>query len=228
MGDNYGNIKIKVGVGLAILAVIASAAFVAFTLPAPQSDEETPVIPPAGPITITGEMVCLPHSGGGEMQTMECAFGLKDTEGRYFALADTDPAYTNVSNAPMGTPVSVEGTFRLKTAPDNYVSLGVIEVKKITPATATTPNEIRVSGKIICLPHKGDGPTTLECRYGIETVDGTNYALDLQSITLGEPLEVGETVTLEGRMTPIELISSDMWQAYDIKGILSVHAEIKG
>ncbi len=38
-------------------------------------------------------------------------------------------------------------------------------------------NETTLTGKITCLPHKGDGPHTMECAFGLVTTDGNHYAL---------------------------------------------------
>jgi hypothetical protein len=75
----------------------------------------------------------LPHLDQTGSQTLECAFGLQDENGTYFALTDTDPQYRNVSQ-PMGVPVEVTGVF---TASENtkYQSVGVIEVNSITQIT---------------------------------------------------------------------------------------------
>ena len=88
---------------------------------------------PAAPkeITITGEMVCLPHRNTSGPQTLECAFGLKSNGGKYYALRDSDPEYSNISSASMGEQVTVNGTF---TSQNNskYQDIGIILVDSIT------------------------------------------------------------------------------------------------
>ncbi len=81
--------------------------------------------------TITGQIVCLPHKNPGEMQTLECAFGLIDPQGMYYSLRDGDPEYKNISSAPMQVPVEVKGKY---TPGENnlYQSVGVIDVESIT------------------------------------------------------------------------------------------------
>ena len=88
-------------------------------------------VPPVGPITIEGMMVCLPHKNTEGPQTLECAFGLQDDNGRYFALSDTDPSYNNISDVPMNTRVKVDGNFKLRTG-SSYKDIGVIEVVGVT------------------------------------------------------------------------------------------------
>lgn len=87
-------------------------------------------VPNEGEIKIQGNIVCLPHKDTDGPQTMECAFGLKDDQGRYFGLRDTDPTYKNISG--VGTDVRVEVTGNFTPQDDSkYQSLGVIEVKSL-------------------------------------------------------------------------------------------------
>lgn len=87
-------------------------------------------VPPVGPISIEGTMVCLPHRDTEGPQTLECALGLQDDTGRYFALKDTDPSYGNVSGVGVDMRVTVEGAFKLHLG-SKYQDVGVIEVTKI-------------------------------------------------------------------------------------------------
>lgn len=77
-----------------------------------------------------GEMVCLPHKNQSGPQTLECAFGLKDTKGTYYSLSDTDPNYKNVSGVPMGKMVEVRGKF-IPREDTKYQSVGIVEVESI-------------------------------------------------------------------------------------------------
>jgi hypothetical protein len=88
-------------------------------------------IPSAGDIKISGHIVCLPHKDTSGPQTLECAFGLRDGDGRYFALRDSDPTYKNISGVGTESRVEIEGKF---TPQDDskYQSIGVIEVNKLT------------------------------------------------------------------------------------------------
>ena len=55
----------------------------------------TPEAPVSGPITVNGEITCLPKKGTGS-QTMECAIGLKGVDGRHYGLKGLfkfDPGY---------------------------------------------------------------------------------------------------------------------------------------
>lgn len=66
--------------------------------------------PASGPITVNGEITCLPKKGTGS-QTRECAIGLKDFDGRYYGLKDLfkfDPEYKFSVG---GLRVEVSGSF---------------------------------------------------------------------------------------------------------------------
>lgn len=57
---------------------------------APQTAVKEPpvneVMVPAGTATLTGEVICLPHKDTSGPHTLECAFGLRTTDGLNFAL----------------------------------------------------------------------------------------------------------------------------------------------
>lgn len=93
---------------------------------------------------------------------------------------------------------------------------------RVTPQDS--PSDVTLTGTYTCLPKKDTGgPVTLECAFGLQK-DGEYYALDLSSIpTVDYPaLNGGEEITVEGTLVPIEMISSDRWQTYIVKGIVSV------
>jgi hypothetical protein len=92
-------------------------------------------IPPAlGPITISGEMTCLPKVGAGA-QTLECAIGLEATDGNNYGLKNlfnVDPEYSFSRD---GLRVEVSGTLLEEEmqGPDGnrYDIVGVIDVTSI-------------------------------------------------------------------------------------------------
>jgi hypothetical protein len=61
---------------------------------------------------------------------MECAYGLRDNDGKYYSLKDTDPNYANIMNAPMNVAVTVTGSLTLQ-EDTKYQSVGVISVVSI-------------------------------------------------------------------------------------------------
>ncbi len=93
--------------------VLITGIILAFTIGPKKAGPEHPLVPvdEAGEIVVHGEMVCLPHKNTDGPQTLECAFGLKGTNGHYYALRDSDPTYKNISNVQMGIEVEVTGTF---------------------------------------------------------------------------------------------------------------------
>lgn len=95
---------------------------------------EQSISPASGTITISGEMTCLTKTGQGT-QTMECAMGLKGTDGRHYGLKNLfklDPEYKFSVG---GLQVEVSGTFSPEEikGPDGnkYDVVGIIDVTSI-------------------------------------------------------------------------------------------------
>lgn len=87
------------------------------------------------------------------------------------------------------------------------------------------PSRATIFGTFTCLPHRDtSGPQTMECAFGIQE-DGTgdHYAVNTQlmSSTDWQQIPNGQRVEVEGVMVPIENLSTNMWQKYDIVGIIS-------
>ncbi len=84
--------------------------------------------------------------------------------------------------------------------------------------------QAELSGTYVCLPHKyTDGTQTDECAAGIQTQNDEYYALDLALLSQGAPeLSIGDNISANGTITPIELLSTNHWQQYNIEGIFSV------
>lgn len=85
------------------------------------------------------------------------------------------------------------------------------------------PKRVTMEGEIVCLPNKNTkGPQTLECAYGIKTNDGNYYSLDTYPMSATPPkYNVGDRIKANGVLVPIEQISTDTWDKYNIKGIFS-------
>ena len=104
-----------------------------------QSLSQTPAPSPDGsPITIRGEITCLPKKGSGP-HTLECAIGLRGEDGSHYALKnlfDHDPDYHFSTT---GMQVEVAGIFRAKEASgpggSSYDVAGVIEIISIREDT---------------------------------------------------------------------------------------------
>ena len=90
-----------------------------------------------------------------------------------------------------------------------------------TPAS-TVPRQITLEGEVVCLPHKDTtGPQTLECSIGIKDAGGDYYSLDTDSLSSLPEYKNGDKIRGTGLYTPIENLSSDHWQKYNVKGIFS-------
>jgi hypothetical protein len=80
-------------------------------------------------IVLSGEIACLPHKPTAGPQTLECAFGLKTDDSRYFALHNVPPPQAQTA---VGTRVTVHGV--LNTDIDNiYDIAGTINVTSLSP-----------------------------------------------------------------------------------------------
>lgn len=94
---------------------------------------------------------------------------------------------------------------------------------------APLPAVTEIVGTAECLPHRGVAPgqpTTMECAFGVKADDGTRYAVDLAGAGEGAMVDfqIGKRVRISGTMVPVEVLSSDHWRIYDIRGILRVEA----
>lgn len=78
-------------------------------------------------VTITGEVVCLPHKNTKGPITLECAFGLK-SEGKYYSLSDPAMKYLDL---PMGTPITISGKLTKDVSPV-YDTVGKIEITSVS------------------------------------------------------------------------------------------------
>ncbi len=80
------------------------------------------------------------------------------------------------------------------------------------PAAGT---QVRLSGEIVCLPHKNTGgPQTLECAYGLHTDDNRYFAL--LYTTLPDQTNPGGRVEVMGTLT------AGSSSVYDIAGTIKI------
>lgn len=89
---------------------------------------------------------------------------------------------------------------------------------------AMISRRVTLTGRQVCLPHRDTmGPQTLECAMGIQTNDGKYYALDFTLMSQIPPtIQNGKTFTASGLLTPVQMLSTDQWQKYNMEGIFSV------
>jgi hypothetical protein len=117
----------------------------------------------------------------------------------------------------IGLALLVAGFFAL----NNYI----YKEKQADPSEQSfEPYRATLSGEYGCLPHKDTrGPQTDECMGGIRTESGEYYAVDTNLMSqMHAPLEIGQYITGNGLVTPIERLSSDHWQKYEVEGIFSI------
>lgn len=83
------------------------------------------------PVTVSGTLTCLPHKNAGEVITLECAYGVKDSKGEYYAL--NDPEMERLSSLNFNVPVTIGGTLDTSTAASSkYDIQGTITVTSAT------------------------------------------------------------------------------------------------
>lgn len=85
------------------------------------------------------------------------------------------------------------------------------------------PEDVTVIGEQVCLEKRAevDAAVTLECALGFETDDGRSLALDIPEELL-DKIPMKTTVKLSGTLVPVESLSHESWQQYDIAGVLTV------
>ncbi|HVI69572.1 MAG TPA: hypothetical protein VM581_03880 [Magnetospirillaceae bacterium] len=102
-------------IALLATAVIVMVIMMAARTQAPSGDVQT---------TVAGEFVCLPHKNTDGPQTLECAYGIRTDDNRYYALQFT-PFPTDIAT---GKRAEVTGT--LTTGSDSiYNIVGTIKVE---------------------------------------------------------------------------------------------------
>lgn len=108
-----------------ILIVIAAGAALYFTgVFSKLTQPKTPETPQSQ--TYEGTVLCLPHKKAEDTQTLECAVGLKTSDGTYYGLSGT--TNTGLSSAASDQKsVKVTGTMQAQES-DTYKMSGIITV----------------------------------------------------------------------------------------------------
>lgn len=96
-------------------------------------------------------------------------------------------------------------------------------------AVNTERYRTELKGELICLKAQDTaGSKSGKCDYGIKTDKNEVYAIDFNLLSQNMPeLSPGDKFSASGNVTPIEMISTDYWQKYGIKGIFSVTDSVK-
>lgn len=90
----------------------------------------------------------------------------------------------------------------------------------VTFINTTTGGDIRVPGEVICLPHRDQsGPQTLECAFGIQASDKTNFGLSDLDYKFLMDMETGKQYTVTGRF---KANTSDIYNSLGIIEITDV------
>lgn len=105
----------------------------------------------------------------------------------------------------------------------------IYQAKQNSTDESAEPYRATLSGEYVCLPPVDqNGPHTLECAFGIRTESGEYFAVDFSLMSQTAPaLQAGDRFSADGLVTPIERISTNMWQKYDIEGIFSVTDSVR-
>ncbi len=80
------------------------------------------------------------------------------------------------------------------------------------------PYRAELSGEYVCLNEDEE-----ECMKGLQIDDGSRYGIDFMLMSQTPPvLTIGDRISAKGVVVPIERLSADVWQQYNIEGIFSV------
>lgn len=82
---------------------------------------------PTAPITRTGELICLPHKNHSGPETLECALGLKASDGHNYGLKNL-----NVKGAQQHKKIKVTGALEQPGANQLYDIVGSISVTSVS------------------------------------------------------------------------------------------------
>lgn len=225
MYSAFAHFRVPAAVAIfALLLVIVSARGVLLNAP-PTSSSATSESMSADGALLRGEIVCLPTSNRMQDDQYACALGLKVATDVFVALRDSDPRNANLASAGLGIPVTVTG--RLLPAPSfSHNIVGILQVHSIrlseVEAQDLQTNNQLLIGTFVCLPQVGENEGCIE---GFHAQGGDYYALDTAQIdgtAAHKQLNSSSTVVLTGSVFPIEGLSSDQWQNYDIEGIIIV------
>jgi hypothetical protein len=92
-------------------------------------------------------------------------------------------------------------------------------------ANVSIPLAVTGRGTFVCLPHKDTtGPQTLECASGFLTEANEYYAVSTEELPeeFRNLTQTDQRVEITGLTVPVEALSTDMWQKYNMKGIIQI------
>jgi len=100
----------------------------------------------------------------------------------------------------------------------------IYQEKQGDGSAGVVPYRGELSGEYACVPQNGKIPgENEECLLGLKTNAGEYYLIDFNLMSQTPPeMKKGDQVSANGMITPIEMLSTDHWQSYELKGIFSV------
>lgn len=105
-----------------------------------------------------------------------------------------------------------------------YLFNNFIYQEKQSNGIVAEPYRASLSGEYVCLPdNELASRQTDECVFGLKTDTGEYYGIDffLMSQT-HDPVEVGQRISANGSVVPVERLNAAQWRRYPIEGIFSV------
>lgn len=85
-----------------------------------------------------------------------------------------------------------------------------------------------VTGSFTCLPTRPGEREERGCVLGVQSRDGSYYALDISRIQdANSDLKAEDTIAVTGNLRPESEIKGSDWSSYDIKGIILVNTLLR-
>jgi hypothetical protein len=85
-----------------------------------------------------------------------------------------------------------------------------------------------VTGSFTCLPTREGEKAERGCVLGVQSRDGSYYALDISRIQdANSDLKADDTIAVTGNLRPESEIKGSDWSSYDIKGIILVNTLLR-
>jgi hypothetical protein len=113
-------------IGGAILVILLIIFLSRLFIVSPKSAAKTAVALGAA-ITVQGTIFCVPRKSAGS----ECAIGVEDKNGKYYALVGASGAQIDPASATTGSQITISGNLVTNSdLPKNYDAYGVIQVSQ--------------------------------------------------------------------------------------------------
>ncbi len=103
-----------------------------------------------------------------------------------------------------------------------FTAISAGEAEEVDSEPVATGETVVVEGTITCLPHKGDGPQTMECAFGLQAVTGEYYGLSNLWSVAPDITDTNVEVEVRG-----EFIRPASNEKYDIVGYIDVQSVVR-